>query len=91
MDSTIIGYFGDLDTFIKDTELIGQKISYLSGEHKAIIAYVTTIINYENDTILGLAPYEENSTMEDTVKNGGVAFVSLKRLLKDNGGFALVN
>lgn len=91
MDNTIIGYFGDLDTFIKDTELIGQKISYLNGEHKAIIAYITTIINYENDTILGLAPYEENSTMEDTVKNGGVAFVSLKRLLKDNGGFALVN
>lgn len=91
MDSTIIGYFGDLDTFIKDTELIGQKISYLSGEQTAIIAYITTIINYENDTILGLAPYEENSTMEDTVKNGGVAFVSLKRLLKDNGGFALVN
>lgn len=91
MDSTIIGYFGDLDTFIKDTELIGQKISYPSGEHEAITAYITTIINYENDTILGLAPYEENSTMEDTVKNGGVAFVSLKRLLKDNGGFALVN
>lgn len=91
MDSTIIGYFGDLDTFIRDTELIGQKISYLSGEHKVIIAYITTIINYENDTILGLAPYKENSTMEDTVKNGGVAFVSLKRLLKDNGGFALVN
>lgn len=91
MDSTVIGYFGDLDTFIKDVNLIGQKISYLSGEDKAVTAYITTIINYENDTILGLAPYEENSTMEDTVKNGGVAFVSLKRLLKDNGGFALVN
>lgn len=91
MTSNAIGYFGDLDTFIKDTELIGQKISYLNGEHKAITTYITTIINYENDTILGLAPCDDNSTIEDVVKNGGVAFVSLKKLLNDNGGFALVN
>lgn len=91
MTSDVIGYFGDLDTFIKDTELIGQKISYLNGEDEAITTYITTIINYGNDTILGLAPCDDNSTMEDAVKNGGVAFVSLKKLLNDNGGFALVN
>ena len=91
MTTDAIGYFGDFDTFVKDTELIGQKISYLNGEHKAITAYITTIINYNNDTILGLALYEDNSAMEDVVKNNGVAFVSLKKLLNDNGGFALVN
>lgn len=82
-----IGYFGDLDTFIKDTELIGRTISF-ERNGKTLDFYVGSIIPIEGDIIIGLIESLSGLSLNQSIEKNGLGFISLKKVLSD-GGFVL--
>lgn len=87
MTTDAIGYFGDFDTFIKDTDLIGRTITFQKGQ-QTLPFYIGSIIPIEGDIILGLVEYTSNLPMNQSIEKNGLGFISLKKALAD-GGFVL--
>lgn len=87
MTTDAIGYFGDFDTFVKDTELIGRMITFQKGQ-QTLPFYIGTIVPIDGDIILGLVEYTSNLSMDQSIEKSGLGFISLKKALAD-GGFVL--
>ena len=87
MTTDAIGYFGDFDTFIKDTELIGRTITFQKGQ-QTLPFYIGTMIPIERDIILGLVEYTSGLSIDQSIEKNGLGFISFKKALAD-GGFVL--
>lgn len=48
------GYYGDFDTFIKDEDLIGKKISFLPDDRDRQFGTIKYIIEFNKDYIVGI-------------------------------------
>lgn len=87
MTTDAIGYFGDFDTFVRDTDLIGRTIVFQRGQ-ETLSFLIGTIILIEGDIVLGLVEYTSNLSMNQSIEKNGLGFVSFKKVLND-GGFVI--
>lgn len=48
------GYYGDFDTFIKDEDLIGKRISFFPDDRDRQFGTIKYIIEFNKDYIVGI-------------------------------------